>query len=353
MKLDAAVWKSFRLSDLFPQIYKSTAYNRDELTPVRRKNAMSIRYITRTGENNGCEFLAQNDFGEDVEAGNAITIGDTTATCFYQPEPFITGDHMVILRSDWLNEKRGLFLITLLKREKIKYSYGRAFVMRKISDTTILLPVKSQSETPLFDQTHGYGADGWVPDWEFIENFVTSLRYQPLTTMNTGISNMSLQTASWEYFPLGDLFSIEKGKRLTKADMIEGSDNYLGAIDNNNGIRQKIAADRLWNANCITVNYNGSVGEAFYQSEPFWASDDVNVLYPKGWKMNPFIGLFLATVIKTERPRFSYGRKWTKESMKQTKIKLPAKDGLPDFEYMEQYMRSLPYSDRIQNVNGN
>ena len=33
--------------------------------------------------------------------------------------------------------------------------------------------------------------------------------------------------------------------------------------------------------NKITVCYNGSVGETFYQDQPFLASDDVNVLYPK------------------------------------------------------------------------
>ena len=109
---------------------------------------------------------------------------------------------------------------------------------------------------------------------------------------------------------LGDLFSIEKGKRLTKENMFNGPDNYLGAISSNNGVRQKITADFLWVPNCITVNYNGSVGEAFYQSEPFWASDDINILYPKNWTLNKYIGLFIATVIKLERPKYNYGRKW-------------------------------------------
>ncbi|MDE7312856.1 MAG: restriction endonuclease subunit S [Eubacterium sp.] len=100
---------------------------------------------------------------------------------------------------------------------------------------------------------------------------------------------------------------------------------------------------------CITVNYNGSVGEAFYQSEPFWALDDVNVLYAKDfWRMNKYIAMFIITVIKANKYRFSYGRKWTIEKMKETTLKLPYKNnGMPDFEYMEEYIKSLPYSDRI------
>ncbi len=145
------------------------------------------------------------------------------------------------------------------------------------------------------------------------------------------------------------LFRFAKGKRLTKADMIPGSINYLGAISENNGVREKIETDFYWEPNCITINYNGSVGEAFYQSMPFWASDDVNVLYAKDfWKMNKYIALFLITVIKANKYRFGYGRKWTMEKMKETVIRLPSRaDGAPDFIYMEKYIKSLPYSDRI------
>lgn len=48
------------------------------------------------------------------------------------------------------------------------------------------------------------------------------------------------------------------------------------------------------------------------------------------------------------RNRFGYGRKWTIEKMKETIIKLLClADGMPDFIYMENYIKSLPYSDRI------
>ena len=102
----------------------------------------------------------------------------------------------------------------------------------------------------------------------------------------------ALDIQTWKDFELESLFNFSKGKRLTKADMIPGNLNYLGAISENNGIREKIEADYSWKPNCITINYNGSVGEAFYQSKPFWASDDVNVLYAKDfWNMNKYIAI--------------------------------------------------------------
>lgn len=40
--------------------------------------------------------------------------------------------------------------------------------------------------------------------------------------------------------------------------------------------------------------------------------------------MNKYIAMFLITVIKANKYRFGYGRKWTIEKMKETVIKLPA-----------------------------
>lgn len=158
-----------------------------------------------------------------------------------------------------------------------------------------------------------------------------------------------MDTRKWKDFSLDELFVFLKGKRLTKSDMIAGDTNFLGAISNNNGVREKISTDYFWQPNCIAVNYNGSVGEAFYQKEPFWASDDVNILYAKDfWTLNQYIAMFIITVIKANKYRFGYGRKWTMEKMKETIIMLPSDiNGNPDFEYMEQYIKLLPYSDKI------
>lgn len=66
------------------------------------------------------------------------------------------------------------------------------------------------------------------------------------------------------------------------------------------------------------------------------------------WVLNQYIAMFIITVIKANKYRFGYGRKWTLEKMKDTMIKLPCNaDGTPDFEYMEQYIKALPYSDKI------
>lgn len=152
----------FVVGDLIDDIYKGKAINKDELTEAGC-NDIGIRYITRTAEDNGCELLAKLDEVPVafIEKGNAISIGDTTATCFYQDEQFIVGDHMVVIRAKWLNKYSGLYITTLLNREQYKYSYGRAFVMDKIKNTVLKLPVTPEGE----------------PNWQFMENYIKSLPY--------------------------------------------------------------------------------------------------------------------------------------------------------------------------------
>ena len=105
---------------------------------------------------------------------------------------------------------------------------------------------------------------------------------------------------------MGDLFDIKKGKRLTSEDQTEGSTPYIGAIDSNNGIANYIGQEATHVGNTISLSYNGSVGEAFYQPMDFWATDDVNVLYFKssnGVAFNQHLALFIDvinTIVETK-----------------------------------------------------
>ena len=153
-----------------------------------------------------------------------------------------------------------------------------------------------------------------------------------------------MDTINWKWFRYSDIFIVEKGKRLTKADMIVGEIPYIGATDSNNGITARISnSEHLHPGNTITVSYNGSIAEAYYQSKQFWATDDVNVLYPK-FVMTPYSALFLTTIINKEKYRFNYGRKWDKELMEQSQIKLPTVKNAkgedePDWQWIEKYVK--------------
>lgn len=335
MKLDIDSWIEFRLGDLFAEMYKAEAHVKGDLECFNAPTEKTIRFISRTEMNNGCDCYVLNNEITGIEEGNAIAIGDTTATCFYQSDRFVCGDHMVICRADWLNLYTALFLISILKQEKYKYSYGRAFKMDLISNTIVKLPSTPDNE----------------PDWNYMEQYIKSIKHKRLSTANQGrYSSLILGVENWVEFCVGDLFEVKKGKRLTSDDQTDGDTPYIGAIDSNNGVANYIGQGAIHDGNTISLSYNGSVGEAFYQPKPFWATDDVNVLYfrkENGVAFNKYIALFICAVLRQEKYRYSYGRKWVLESMKSTIIKLPEKSGNPDWCYMENYMKSLPYGDRI------
>ena len=147
----------------------------------------------------------------------------------------------------------------------------------------------------------------------------------------------------WGTFRLGDLFEVRKGKRLTKEDQTEGDTPYVGAIDSNNGVSNRIGQGAIHDGGTISLSYNGSVGEAFFQPDPFWATDDVNVLYPKaGTVLDQQTGLFVCAILRQERYRYSYGRKWVLESMEDTVIQLPkTSSGTPDWQAMSDFMEEM------------
>ena len=149
-----------------------------------------------------------------------------------------------------------------------------------------------------------------------------------------------MDTSTWKWFRYDEIFDIRKGKRLTKENMTEGNIRYIGAIDSNNGLSAFIGNDsQLHQGNTITVSYNGSIGYAFYQDKEFWATDDVNVLYPR-FSLNRYIAMFLCRLIEMEQYRFCYGRKWDLEAMNKSKIKLPVTPvGTPDWQYMEDFVK--------------
>lgn len=113
---------------------------------------------------------------------------------------------------------------------------------------------------------------------------------------------VKIDTSTWKEFYLGGgkgLFDIVKGKRLTKANMKDGDINFIGSSAENNGVTNQIGnTANIHAGNLITVSYNGSVGESFYQEDRFVASDDVNILYPS-FELNKYIAWFLCPIIRS------------------------------------------------------
>ena len=134
MNLKTTRWEPFTIEDLFSEgsVYKVPSYNKESLITCSSTEPDAIPYVTRTEDNNGVCLFAASGGLEDIEMGNAIVIGDTTATISYQAGSFVAGEHIIALRAPWLNVYTGLFITEILKQERYRYSYGRAFKLASI-----------------------------------------------------------------------------------------------------------------------------------------------------------------------------------------------------------------------------
>lgn len=170
---------------------------------------------------------------------------------------------------------------------------------------------------------------------------------------------MDLKKLNWKEFLFSDIFIIKNGfynKKPTSSGL--GKIPFLGATANNNGVtgfyllseieesskvgygKNERLAQKIFEGNCIAVTNNGSVGYAYYQTSSFTCSHDVNPLYLKKRKLNPYIAKFLIAAIERQRVCFEYARKWRPIRMRKSKILLPANsDGEPDFAFMEEYIK--------------
>ena len=64
--------------------------------------------------------------------------------------------------------------------------------------------------------------------------------------------------------------------------------------------------------------------------------------------MNKYSALFITTMMKKNQYKFKFDRKAFYNKFQNEIIKLPVtKDGTPDWLFMENYIKCLPYSDNI------
>ncbi|WP_158278187.1 MULTISPECIES: restriction endonuclease subunit S [unclassified Fibrobacter] len=292
-----------------------------------------FNFVNRSNSNCGVSARIQKvDKKEPFKAGSiTVAMGGSVLSSFVQQEDFYTGQNVkVLVPIDEMNLAEKLFYCQCIEANRFRFStFGR-----EANYTFNSLLVPSREEIPI------------------------EIKKKPIANpfCKTPLleKQLSLQIDVWQWFELGSIFEIKKGKRLTKADMEDGQIPYIGAIDSNNGVSALISNnEHLHDGNTISVSYNGSIAEAFYQKNPFWATDDVNVLYSA--RINCYTALFVTTIIHREKYRFNYGRKWDLDLMKKSRIKLPAintgeKDESgkpiyePDWQFMEDYIKSLPYS---------
>lgn len=188
-----------------------------------------------------------------------------------------------------------------------------------------------------------------VAGWE---NYIDFLKAPSVVDGKLKVRN-PLDTSKWKEVKLSKLFDVSLSKGDLKADdAIEGYIPLVSSGESNNGIVKYIDAEgdgvaKMFNPNTITLDM---FCHAFYQPSKYYAVSHgrVNILTPKDKEtLNEYVALFLTTLINFEVYRFSYGRAVYSSVAKDLTIKIPMSGKKPDWQFMENYIKSLPYSKNI------
>lgn len=278
-------------------------------------------------------------------SGNTLSLnnnGDGGAGFgYYQPYEYTVDVNTTALvphQGTPMNKHIGLFWISCFTWMHDFFGNARTLSNKRAKTTKILLPV----------------TDNGTPDYEYMTAYTDQKlktmqkRYRAYVEKHIGelgkqVKILALNEIKWDSFYISQIFTdIGRGKRLKKANHLQGAIPYVSSTALNNGVDGFIVASsgtRVF-GNCISLANSGSVGTAFYEPFDFVASDHVTHL--KRDDFNKWIYLFLTVTVEKQGVNFNFNREINDVRIKKMKIMLPINsDGQPDFAYMEQYAKNM------------
>ncbi len=327
--IDTTTWSEFNFCDVF------TIKRGDRLRRIDQISG-NIAYISSSKNNNGIDnYILPPDNMDIFE--NCLTLSNSGSIgyCFYHPYKFVSSDHCTIIKikddTVLMDIHIGLFLKPIIETMRHKYSFGREISNDRLKKETVILPVTNKGKV----------------DWNFIKNFMMNVSKTSSfsnTEINTIKNKIGLKIDDWKEYKLIDLFDVKGAKpSYTKQEVFPGDYLYITTSNKNNGVASMSHIEHE-DANVITID-SATDGMAFYQEFKFVGSDHVEVLTPKSNFMNKYIGLFIITILNLQVAKYGYGRKRAQKRIKEETLRLPVdKNDNPDWQFMENYIKSLPYS---------
>ncbi len=315
-----------KLDDVF-----SIKYGGHDFLGIENAEKGQTPVIKSQGTNNGVCGL----FNIVPKYKDVISVSRTGSFCeaFYHDYPcYITDDCMVLTPKNEMSKNEIFWYIYLINKNKYRFSYGRKVTPSRLGD--IIMPDK-------------------IPD--YVNNNKSVEIFSALPSLSKIKNNLKLNDRLWNYIKIENLLDTKKAHVIHKefleesmmGNLLKRSIPYIARTQFNNGVVDYVIDDNNYmhykhKENCLIIGGESVI--SFYQEHPFYCGNNITIL--RSEKLNKYNALFLKTIIDNEiRDKFNYGRAASKARLEKLKIKLPATpDGQPDWQFMEDYIKSLPYS---------
>lgn len=317
----------------FNQVFK---YKRGRRLISQNQIPGDIAYISSTAFNNGVDnYITPPGYMEIHNNKMTLTNSGSVGYLFFHDYDFVASDHVTViwLRNRELTKYIAMFLKPIFEKLKYRYNFGREISNDRLIREKIYLPVDKSMN----------------PDFAYMEEYIRSLEckvhYRKVFTKNVR-TLMPIDMSGWKEFSFIDKklwTKIIHGERLIESDRIKGETPYYSASEFDNSLTDSIENPLFVERDCIVYS---TFGTAFWVSGEFTASDEIYAFHNPN--LNKYNALFIITIMRQNQYKFKFGRKAFMNKFKSEIIKLPAtSEGFPDWSFMEDFIKSLPYSDNI------
>lgn len=344
-----------RLDELFDVVY-GVNLDLSKLT----KDDNGINYVGRSKKNNG---ITAKVFKEETILPNpantiSVSAGGSVMEAFVQEEEYYSGRDLYYLKPKIkMNINEMQYYCMCIRANQFKYSFGRQANM-----TLASINVPSIDEIPSWVYKKRNIDVNSIPNYFLDEGYDKACWY--LDNINqTNFENkyskpvknesIKLDYTKWKYFKLcgdGGIFDVDHGTRLKSVNRIDGDIPLITAGKINQGITTYIQENPKMKMfeNCITIDM---FGNSFYHSGKFYCDDNIVTLKSKN-SISDYCCQFISIVLNNEKYRYSFGRQYRKTKYADNQlIFLPAifydDNFVPDYEYMDNFIKSLCYSNAI------
>ena len=301
--------------------------------------------------NNGIAGYVEYLNEENKIRGNCLAVGMLGMQFFYMEKDFYAGQFTKTIYPKekalpQFNSRIASYFITLLNKFQSTY---QGVLVRDFEETfyksEILLPLKNDKI-----------------DIDYIEAFITELQAERLQELQaerlqelqgylqaTGLSNYTLTAEEQhaidelnhlieqESFVMSDIFDIATSvKKFNAKDLsFGGIYPYVARTEKDNGIRGYVTEDKKYLNPANTISFGQDTATMFYQKEAYFTGDKIKIFSLKGKELNRSIALYLITMMRKSFSVFSWGSMFNESVLNNTKIHLPIKNKLVDYEKME------------------
>ncbi|MDR0472815.1 MAG: restriction endonuclease subunit S, partial [Treponema sp.] len=267
----------------------------------------AIPFVSRTESNNGISAFVEREYDIITNPAHtlSVAVGGSVLSTFYQPLPYYTGFHVLVLSpKQSMTILEMLCYAKLINSNKYKYNYGR-----QANKTLKDIFVPSEISTAISNKMILH-----------FEGVIKSMSGQCIFSGSDKDLSVHNKKIDNNLVKVKDLFDVVYGVNLELVNLTQckstdiNSIPFISRTENNNGVsafvEQEIDIEPN-PAHTLSVAGGGSVLSTFYQPIPYYSGRDVYILLPKQ-KMKIVEMLFYANCFRLNKYKYNYGRQANK-----------------------------------------